>query len=229
MRIRAATAWKENLHWLNETNFNRLKAAGLISSDNIKKAVNGIARKVHVRKGINYNTISPKDISYYFPNITQLAKAYPQYDKKALANAIKPHRDSYGRISMNLAQLKARIQADVIPEHLHNDLMHHEYQEALIMQNISKGKQPFKRFIGHNSVTVPVNERKMFNQTGGLRTRPSLNKLRTDNLSHLRQENKVERDYIVKPTSIRQRLRNFNYKKIAREAYRHKDDTNNLQ
>lgn len=217
MRIRAATAWKENLHWLSNADFNRLKDAGLISSDNIKKAVNGIARKVHVRKGINYNTISPKDISYYFPNITQLA------------NAIKPHRDSYGKISMNLSQLKARIQADVIPEHLHNDLMHHEYQEALIMQNISKGKQPFKRFIGHNSVTVPVNERKMFNQTGGLRTRPSLNKLRTDNLSHLRQENKVERDYIVKPTSIRQRLRNFNYKKIAREAYRHKDDTNNLQ
>lgn len=74
MRIRAATAWKENLHWLSNTNFNRLRDARLISPDNIKKAVNGIARKVHVRKGINHNTIAQSDISYYFPNITQMAK-----------------------------------------------------------------------------------------------------------------------------------------------------------
>ena len=214
MRIRAATAWKKNLHWLSDKSFNRLKDAGLISPDNIKKAVNGIAKKVKV-KDIVHNA---DDVyySYYIPTFKQYKKAYPAYPKNILAQALKPHRKVYGRIAINEDNLKNELGIKTLPDTFKDDLLHHEYQEALVMQDIAKGRHKLQKYESHNSVTVPINERKMFNQTGGMRTRED----GVANIQHLRQNNPNEGLEIVAPTMVRQRLRNLDYKRIAREAKR---------
>lgn len=208
IKIASANAWKENLHWINDTNFNRLKEAGLVRPGKIVQAVSALKQKVPI-KAIKDKGSVLGAVSYYMPNFTEYSSYFKNVDKHTLANAIKPYRQDMGKITLDKEQLRAHLRVNRVPKTLEQDLLHHELHEAIIMRNAKKGI-PAVKYNGHNSPLVPVNEMRFFNQTGGERVRSKY-----INILNLRKGSLEEQD-IVLPLSEKRRLRKQDYNKISK-------------
>ena len=111
IRVRSANAWKENLHWINNTNFNRLKEAGLVRPGKIVQAVSALKQKVPV-KAIKDKVTVLGAVSYYMPNFTEYSSYFKNVDKHTLANAI--NRSKYINI-LNLRKGSLEEQDIVLP------------------------------------------------------------------------------------------------------------------
>lgn len=209
IKIASATAWKENLHWINDTNFNRLKDAGLVRPGKIVQAVNALKQKVPIKAIQGKGTVLGA-VSYYMPTFSEYTSYFSGVDKKLLKDSIKPYRKDMGKIILDKGAAKSFLRVKRIPRDLEQDLLHHELHEAIVMKNAKKGI-PAVKYHGHNSPLVPVNEMRFFNQTGGTRNRNS-----QVNILNLRKGTQ-EWDDIVQPMSENRRLRKQDYNRISKQ------------
>lgn len=81
IHIKSATAWKENLHWINDYNFNRLKEAGLVRPGKIVQAVNALKQKVPIKAIQGKGTVLGA-VSYYMPTFYEYTSYFSDVDKK---------------------------------------------------------------------------------------------------------------------------------------------------
>lgn len=208
MKIIAATAWKENLHWLSDKSFNRLKNAKLVRRANIARATQGLSKVLQV-------PIEKQAIEhiYHHSQYTPTSEEFFKYGVKLDPNAtmgvaIKKVQGAFGKpgtITLDKEAIKKSLGLKTIPKHLELDLLHHELNEARVMKKSKHLNIPIN---GHFSPSVIVNERKMFNQTGGLRTRSY-----GDNILNVRSRS-VDDTQLLSPLDVKQRLKNSAYKKI---------------
>lgn len=209
MKIIAATAWKENLHWLSDKSFNRLKDAKLVRRANIAKATQGLSKVLQVP--IEKQAIEPiYNHSQYTPTSEEFFNYGVKLDPNAtMSVAIKKVQGAFGKpgtITLDKEAIKKSLRLKTIPKHLELDLLHHELNEARVMKKSKHLNIPIN---GHFSPSVLVNERKMFNQTGGLRTRGY-----GDNILNIRSRS-VDDTQLLSPLDVKQRLKNSAYKKIV--------------
>lgn len=201
--ILAATAYKEFAHSLSNKSLQRLKDAGLISRLRIKQALNKLEDKYKIPYKKHSETKEYQKLgSYYdsndghiYQNIKGIRKLAAGFHRKGMLD---------------------KEYTGVIDSSNYYDAMHHEYSEAMFKADKFKNENWYEK-TGHFSPRVIVQERKMHNQTGG-------NFIRNNGVTWAdMREAVVDDSELLSLLGDKKRLRNRDYKGVARLAMQAKD------
>lgn len=201
--ILAATAYKEFAHSLSNKSLQRLKDAGLISRLRIKQALNKLEDKYKIPYKKHSETKEYQKLgSYYdsndghiYQNIKGIRKLAAGFHRKGMLD---------------------KEYTGVIDSSNYYDAMHHEQSEAMFKADKFKNEN-WRDKTGHFSPRVIVQERKMHNQTGG-------NFIRNNGVTWAdMREAVVDDSEVLSLLEGQKRLRNRDYKRVARTAMQAKD------
>lgn len=201
--ILAATAYKEFAHSLSNKSLQRLKDAGLIGRIRIKQALNKLEDKYKILYKKNsevkeYQNLGPyydSNNGYIYQNIKGIRKKAEWFHRKGMLD-----KDYTG----------------VLDSSNYYDAMHHEQSEAMFKADKFKNEN-WRDKTGHFSPRVIVQERKMHNQTGG-------NFIRNNGLTWADMRDAVIDDSeLLSMLEGQKRLRNRDYKRVAKMAMKAKD------
>lgn len=201
--ILAATAYKEFAHSLSNKSLQRLKDAGLISRLRIKQALNKLEDKYKIpykkhSETKEYQNLGPyydSNNGYIYQNIKGIRKKAEWFHRKGMLD-----KDYTG----------------VLDSSNYYDAMHHEQSEAMFKADKFKNEN-WRDKTGHFSPRVIVQERKMHNQTGG-------NFIRNNGLTWADMRDAVIDDSeLLSMLEGQKRLRNRDYKRVAKMAMQAKD------
>lgn len=201
--ILAATAYKEFAHSLSNKSLQRLKDAGLIGRIRIKQALSSIEDKYKIPYKKNSETKELRDVGpYYDKNNGHIYQNIKGIRKKAEGF----HNDG----------ILDKDYTGVLDGSTYYDAMHHEHSEAMFKADKFKNENWHDK-TGHFSPRVIVQERKMHNQTGG-------NFIRNNGLTWADMRDAVIDDSeVLSLLEGQKRLRNRDYKRVARTAMQAKD------
>lgn len=201
--ILAATAYKEFAHSLSNKSLQRLKDAGLISRLRVKQALTSLENKYKVPYKKLSETKALRELgSYYNSNDGYIYQNIKGIRKKAEGF------HNYGILDKDYT--------GILDGSTYYDAMHHEYSEAMFNADKFKNEN-WRDKTGHFSPRVIVQERKMHNQTGG-------NFIRNNGVTWAdMREAVVDDSEVLSLLEGQKRLRNRDYKRVARTAMQAKD------
>lgn len=201
--ILAATAYKEFAHSLSNKSLQRLKDAGLIGRIRIKQALNKLEDKYKIPYKKNSETKELQKLGpFYNPNDGHIHQNIKGIRKKAEELHKKGMLD--------------KDYTGVLDSSNYYDAMHHEQSEAMFKADKFKNENWYEK-TGHFSPRVIVQERKMHNQTGG-------NFIRNNGVTWAdMREAVIDDSEVLSLLEGQKRLRNRDYKRVARTAMQAKD------
>lgn len=201
--ILAATAYKEFAHSLSNKSLQRLKDAGLIGRLRIKQALSSIEDKYKIPYKKHSETKEYQKLgSYYDSNDGHIYQNLKGIRKLAEGFHRKDMLD--------------KEYTGVLDSSNYYDAMHHEYSEAMFKADNFRNENWYTK-TGHFSPRVIVQERKMHNQTGG-------NFIRNNGVTWADMRDAVIDDSeLLSMLEGQKRLRNRDYKRVARLAMQAKD------
>lgn len=201
--ILAATAYKEFAHSLSNKSLQRLKDAGLIGRIRIKQALNKLEDKYKIPYKKNSEVKEYQNLGPYYDS----NNGYIHQNIKGIRkSAEKLHRKD----------MLDKEYTGVLDSSNYYDAMHHEHSEAMFKADKFKNENWYEK-TGHFSPRVIVQERKMHNQTGG-------NFIRNNGVTWAdMREAVIDDSEVLSLLEGQKRLRNRDYKLVARTAMKAKD------